>query len=122
MDAICAPLIDGTSTLIVKSGTQILWDLTGPQIGGDFGILPNHPDLGYALNGSGGARNAIPIRDVDYGKIEEARLDWYLALHPPTPGDPDKPITDYSDAQIKAEVDRRVAAGAMSLTGVLADV
>lgn len=120
MDAICAPLLDGTSTLIVKSGTQILWDLTAPQAGGFLGILPNHPDLGYALNGSGGDRQAIPVRDVDYGKIDDARKAWFLTLNPPTGGgggNPDKPIGSFSDQEIADEANRRVSTGDLKVTG-----
>lgn len=119
MDAIIAPYLDGTSTLIVKSGDQILWDLHAPQWGGMLGILPNHPDMPYAVNGDGQPRNAVPIREVGADKIDEARAIAANALTGAGGGNPDKPIGAFTDEQIKAEVDRRVAAGDMTISGSL---
>jgi len=111
----------------------------------------NHPFLGRcAAIVDGGYRNGEfftgELGPPEYGSIPKTALDWNAQggrglkwvlydddqdrfLHAleerPTgeaaTGDPDKPITAFTDAELKTEVDARVARGEMTLTGSLQD-
>lgn len=84
MEGILGDHGDGTSTLIVKGGGgQIYYDLSGRHSGGLLGKLPDTPYTLYAVNGAGGSRNELPIRELPMTQLLDARLAWYLALHPP---------------------------------------
>ena len=107
--------LDGLVHAYVISGGVILYELPAEPRGA-YNIPQAALDYGTKIDRLDDKPN--PDGTSAWDRVVQATAN---ALAPAVVGPPAESIEGYSDAQVKAEVDRRVAAGAMTLTGALVD-